>query len=257
MRHGIKFTGMPAWPAETRDDEVWAVVAFLQRLPRLDASSYDRLVLGPPAATPAARADTGPSPSAVTDLIGARCGPCHGVDGRGRESPAFPRLAGQKAHYLRLALSAYAGGRRHSGTMTPVALALDAGTMSAIADHYAALPGTPSGPASPSTGRPAAPDTSVIRGAAIARLGIPAQGVPRCVECHGPAATKRNAAYPRLAGQFAPYLELQLQLFAERRRGGSPFAHLMQDVAPRLTPAQRRDVAAWYASLPAGEPDPP
>ena len=173
----------------------------------------------------------GPSPSAVADLIGARCGPCHGVDGRGRESPAFPRLAGQKAHYLRLALSAYAGGRRHSGTMTPVALALDAGTMSAIADHYAALPGTPSGPASPSTGRPAAPDTSVVRGAAIARLGIPAQGVPRCVECHGPAATKRNAAYPRLAGQFAPYLELQLQLFAERRRGGSPFAHLMQDVA--------------------------
>jgi cytochrome c553 len=257
VRHGIKFTGMPAWPAETRDDEVWAVVAFLARLPGLDASSYDRLVLGPPAATPAAIAVTAPSPPAVADLIRARCGHCHGADGRGRESPAFPRLAGQKAQYLRLALSAYAGGRRHSGTMTPVAVALDAGTMSAVADHYAALPGTPSGSAHPSSGRPAAADAAVTRGGEIARLGIPGQGVPRCVECHGPAATRRNAAYPRLAGQFAPYLELQLQLFAEGRRGGSPFAHLMRDVAPRLTPAQRRDVAAWFASLPASAPDQP
>ncbi len=81
--------------------------------------------------------------------------------------------------------------------------------------------------------------------------------MPRCVECHGPAATKRNDAYPRLAGQFAPYLELQLQLFAEQRRGGSAFAHLMQEVAPRLTPDQRRDAAAWYASLPPADPPEP
>jgi hypothetical protein len=29
VKHGIKFTGMPPWPAQERDDEVWAVVAFL------------------------------------------------------------------------------------------------------------------------------------------------------------------------------------------------------------------------------------
>src|SRR5690606_35032220 len=35
VKHGLKYTGMPAWPAPKRDDEVWAVVAFLNRLPDL------------------------------------------------------------------------------------------------------------------------------------------------------------------------------------------------------------------------------
>ena len=29
-KNGLKFTGMPAWVAQNRDDEVWAVVAFLR-----------------------------------------------------------------------------------------------------------------------------------------------------------------------------------------------------------------------------------
>src|SRR5688572_16749817 len=33
VKHGVKFTGMPAWPTQNRDDEVWAMVAFLERLP--------------------------------------------------------------------------------------------------------------------------------------------------------------------------------------------------------------------------------
>lgn len=33
VKHGVKFTGMPAWPAQDRDDEVWAMVAFLPRAP--------------------------------------------------------------------------------------------------------------------------------------------------------------------------------------------------------------------------------
>ena len=34
VKHGVKFTGMPAWPAQQRDDEVWAVVAFLLKIPQ-------------------------------------------------------------------------------------------------------------------------------------------------------------------------------------------------------------------------------
>jgi cytochrome c553 len=260
VRHGIKFTGMPAWPAPTREDEVWAVVAFLQRLPSLDAAGYDRLVLGPiPSTVPSTAPSAAPSAAAsdtVTDLVRARCDRCHGADGRGREQAAFPRLAGQKAAYLRMALTAYAEGRRHSGTMSPVAAALDAPTIAAVADHYAALPASAAGSASPAAA-PGGAAEAALRGGDIARLGIPAQGVPRCVECHGPAATKRNEAYPRLAGQFGPYLEQQLQLLAEGRRGGSPFVHLMHVVAPRLTPDQRRDVAAWFASLPPMHPTEP
>jgi mono/diheme cytochrome c family protein len=44
VKHGIKMTGMPAW-GNTHDDEVlWSVVAFLQKLPQLDAKGYRDLV---------------------------------------------------------------------------------------------------------------------------------------------------------------------------------------------------------------------
>ena len=42
IKHGIRFTGMPAWPTQTRDDEVWMMVAFLRALPEFDSNDYRR-----------------------------------------------------------------------------------------------------------------------------------------------------------------------------------------------------------------------
>lgn len=39
-RHGIKMSGMPAWEFHMNEDELWAVVAFVQTLPRLSARGY-------------------------------------------------------------------------------------------------------------------------------------------------------------------------------------------------------------------------
>ena len=36
VKHGLKYAGMPGFPSLHRDDEIWAVVAFLRRLPSLD-----------------------------------------------------------------------------------------------------------------------------------------------------------------------------------------------------------------------------
>lgn len=241
VKHGIKLTGMPAWPAKGRDDEVRAVVAFLLVLPTLDARGYERMVFGEAA---------GPRLDAAMDLDGAAppravrtvCGRCHGEDGAGRGAGAFPKLAGQKPEYLYAALRAYASDARQSGFMQPVAAALSDDEMRALADYYARLP----------AGAPAVGNVDrIARGAVIAARGIPEEKVPACASCHGPAPTRKNAHYPRLAGQYAAYLELQLELLAAGQRGGSPYAHLMQDhVAPRLTAEQRRDVALYYAALP-------
>jgi mono/diheme cytochrome c family protein len=44
MKHGIKMTGMAAW-GKTHDDALlWDVVAFLRKLPKLDAEQYRTLV---------------------------------------------------------------------------------------------------------------------------------------------------------------------------------------------------------------------
>jgi mono/diheme cytochrome c family protein len=40
VRHGFKFTGMPGWSGEGRDDEVWALVAFLEELPGMDEKKF-------------------------------------------------------------------------------------------------------------------------------------------------------------------------------------------------------------------------
>ena len=96
---------------------------------------------------------------------------------------------------------------------------------------------------------PAAVAAADDAGARIAREGIPEQNVPSCSDCHGPGGEPRNPAYPRLAGQYEEYLVLQLELFAGGRRGGSRYAHIMQQVAPRLKPEQMREVARYYASL--------
>ncbi len=44
IKHGIKATGMPAWGKSMDDPYIWAMVAFLQRLPQLDAQQYRELV---------------------------------------------------------------------------------------------------------------------------------------------------------------------------------------------------------------------
>ncbi|RYF40006.1 MAG: cytochrome c, partial [Comamonadaceae bacterium] len=59
-RHGIKMSGMPAWEFHLADDELWATVAFLARLPDLTPQQYAAMTQfrevpspGTPAAAPA------------------------------------------------------------------------------------------------------------------------------------------------------------------------------------------------------------
>jgi len=43
IKHGIKMSGMPAWGLTHDDESIWGLVAFLQRLPTLDAAGYAAL----------------------------------------------------------------------------------------------------------------------------------------------------------------------------------------------------------------------
>jgi cytochrome c553 len=236
VKHGIKFTGMPGWPAQQRDDEVWAMVAFLRRLPSLDGAAYRRLARGD-AGTPESVGDTNPAPPPVRDV----CARCHGAAGTGRGAGAFPSLAGQRAPYLYEALRAYREGRRHSGTMGEVASRLTDDAMREIAGYYRRLPAR--------AADTVLDEAAVTRGRALATAGAAERDLPACVECHGPTTLPKNPAYPRLANQHAGYLRLQLRLLQERRRGGSENVELMHAFVNRLTRAEIDDVAAYYAAL--------
>lgn len=249
VKNGVKFTAMPAWPAQKRDDEVWAVVAFLQAMSTMSPERYRQLALGGRADQPA-KPVTPDHLRPLQDPLGpvlANCNRCHAEDGGGRGEGAFPRLAGQREAYLLGALQAYASGKRHSGIMQPIAAGLEPDVLEALAQHYAELP-----PVSRTDAPEPLPD-SLVQGRSLAERGVRERGIPSCVHCHGPKESSRNPMYPNIAGQYAPYLKLQLELFTTGKRGGTEYAHIMHSAAQRLTPEQMQALADYYASLPAEE----
>lgn len=248
VKHGIKFTGMPAFPSQERDDEVWAVVAFLLRLPSLDAAGYQQL------ARPVAAAHPVPPPLSKSPVLSAalaQCVQCHGESGHSRSS-LVPTLARQRSGYVEDALRAYAGGRRHSGMMQPFAKPLDEAAITRLVAHYAGLPSPPVSAKSLGS-----PESSGWRQAdQIARQGIPARRVPACFECHDPGGHRASERFPTLRGQPADYLRKQLELFHENRRGGGPSAHLMQPIAARLTAEEIEVLSQYFSALTPESPAP-
>src|SRR5690606_21348886 len=109
------------------------------------------------------------------------CARCHGDAEGGPASRLVPVLAGQSGPYLARALAEYAAGTRQSGIMRPVAHALDAGRIDALAEHYGLMrrPG-PAAVAPPD----AAATADIERGRRIATDGLPEAGVPPCLACH-------------------------------------------------------------------------
>ena len=236
VKHGVKFTGMPAWPASGRDDEVWAMVAFLRRMPALDAAGYEALVHGGSSSfTELSGRDV--AAESPPRIVAERCARCHGMDGTGPREGAFPKLAGQRLRYLEHAMEAYATGRRFSGIMQPIAAGLQAHDRDAALRYYAGLsPVTPAPPVS----------EAAIRGARIAALGVANDEIPSCNTCH--ANADANDAYPRLTGQYRDYIMNQLTLLKSRARGGSDLVHIMRAFVDRLEPAHIEDLAEYYAS---------
>jgi len=65
-----------------------------------------------------------------------------------------------------------------------------------------------------------------------------------CVACHGEDGNSPNAAYPRLAGQYASYLEHALQAY----RSGARENAIMKGFAEPLSDEDIEDLAAFFAS---------
>lgn len=232
VQHGVRFTGMPAWPTQMRGDEVWGMVAFLRELPDLDSESYRRLAYGE-----AGRSQVGGFNSTF-DAALAGCARCHGMDGLGR-SDFVPVIAGQRPSYFVASLHAYATGARASGIMELAATEADSGLWQRLAEYYAEQPAA-------GNGHSAADSELIARGRRIAERGVPRRDIPACLGCHG--SPDRNPAYPKLDGQKQAYLENQLHLFAKGRRGGTAYAHLMTEFASRLEQEEIESLAAYFAS---------
>jgi len=192
VKHGVKMTAMPAWPAQGRDDEIWAMVAFLRHLPAQKTADYAKLtgLAGGPGFL-----DGGIERAADPHRFDpAPCSRCHGADGTGRAG-AFPRLAGLSQAYLANALRAFRDGSRPSGFMQPIAAGLTDEQIAAAANYFSGLPAVP-----------------------VAATAPPFAAAEKCLSCHTPRSATRQPGVPDLAGQPSGYLATQLKLLASGER---------------------------------------
>jgi cytochrome c553 len=234
--NGVKMSGMPHWPTETRDDDVWMVVAFLTRVDEMSAEAY--------AAAPPGAGDAGGAEAPELPGLGY-CASCHGIDGRAGGNPHMPRLDIQSVAYLRAALHAYRSGARESGIMHHAATRVPEEWLAGLAAHYAAQ----RPPSAPAVAPPPA-------GESLAS-GSPDGDVPSCRACHGPWPEPRNPAFPEIAGQHEAYLITQLRLWRGHIRGGNRHQELMAKSARNLEDHQIEALAAYYAALPPALPESP
>lgn len=168
------------------------------------------------------------------------CITCHGLRGEG-DRRATPALAGLPMGYMHKQLEDYADGLRQSSVMRPIAKALHHRDRGSVAAYYAAMPPPPAQ-------RAARPPPA----AGLYHRGDPDRGLPPCAACHGPAAQGLGPAYPPLAGQPAPYVARQLQLWREGRRRNDPL-NQMARISQLLTPSEVAGLAQYVAGLsPAG-----
>ena len=233
--HGLQYAGMPAWSGDGREDEVWALVSFLRRLPDLDQSGY--MVLANRTETPGVEVGEllveGHNSAGLT-----ACARCHDTAQRDPASALTPALGGQSAAYIRSALEDYRANRRQSGIMEPVAAELDDEQIAGLANYYSGLTRQRSATA-PS-------DASLIeQGAEIASNGIPDSQTPACMSCHSGVAEE---TYPLLAGLSENYIAGQLRLFRDSQRVGTAQSDLMAQMASGLEDADIAAVSAYFAS---------
>jgi cytochrome c553 len=233
VRHGIKYTGMPAWPAVERTDEIWAMVAFIRQLANMDAASYRARAL--PRSNPLDVQQNEDEAKLANSL--RQCAVCHGDRDSAPVSAHIPRLHGQRETFLVNALLQYRSGARPSGLMQPPAAELGDTEIDLIAKYYAGLPPLPPGP-------PSADDARTQLGRKLANEGDAARRIPACLSCHGPQA---HETYPTLDGQSAAYLAGQLRLWKSGHNTKTDGAAIMAPIAVRLSEDDIDAVSQYFA----------
>lgn len=170
------------------------------------------------------------------------CVSCHGMDGAGNAVAGFPRLAGLNADYMAKQIADFTSDERNNAIMSPIASALSADEAAAVAAYYAQ--------AQTQTGdkRPSVSSEALERGKQLALFGDWDNGLPACVNCHGPNGKGVGESFPRIAGQHASYISSQIKAWKDGTRRNDP-VDLMKVVADKLNESDAAAVAAYFAGL--------
>jgi cytochrome c553 len=159
--------------------------------------------------------------------LGYSCLGCHGIDGYRNAYPSYrvPKLGGQKAAYLVIALNGYREDMRSHPTMTGQASSLSDQDIENVAAYLASIGG----------------DTVAAGGSGNASF----EKAEACTACHGKNGVSVNAMWPTLAGQHEDYLVRALNGY----RDGSRNDPVMSAQAALIAEDDVALLAKYFASL--------
>jgi cytochrome c553 len=173
-------------------------------------------------------------PARAQKIVSGSCFLCHGENGESA-SEVFPKLAGQHANYIAKQLENFKSGKRKSTAMADMSSRLNADDMLALGQYFESKPAEPE----------AVKDADLAAvGRYIFNNGNHFSGVPACASCHGKEGLG-TANLPRLAGQYASYIETQLTLFNQRERTNDNA--VMHAIVSKMTPLEMAAVAAYIS----------
>ena len=161
------------------------------------------------------------------------CSGCHGVDSAVNVYPTYhvPKLGGQNADYLEIALQGYRAGSRSHDTMHGQAQQLSDQDIADVAAYFASIEGEAA--------------TGILSAGADA-IAAGGEKSTVCQACHGAAGIAGSPQWPNLAGQHFSYLVEALKQYqtAERRDA------IMGPLASQLDAEALEQIAAFYAAQP-------
>lgn len=94
--------------------------------------------------------------------------------------------------------------------------------------------------------QPEASPELLAHGEKLALRGDWDRYLPPCISCHGPDNQGAGDIFPGIAGQHAPYLRKQLELWQQDERKND-VNQLMTSIAKRLTAEDIQAVSLWLA----------
>jgi cytochrome c553 len=152
------------------------------------------------------------------------CHGCHGIPNYKNAYPIYnvPKLGGQHAAYMVVALKEYASQDRPHATMHAQAATMSEQDMQDITAYL-------SGQELKATGR---------------AVGTAPKAGQTCVACHGNDGVGIMPEYPNLAGQHADYIEQALRSYRAGRRKNA----VMGGMAAALTDQDIKELAQYYSS---------
>lgn len=161
------------------------------------------------------------------ETLGYTCLGCHGVEGYRNAYPSYrvPKLGGQKAAYLVVAIKGYREGTRAHPTMTAQASSLTDQQIEDISAYLASV----------------SAETVEAGGSSAPSL----EETTTCNACHGQNGISLSPSWPTLAGQHEDYLVHALNQY----RDGTRKDPVMAPLVAALTDEDVKLLARYYSRL--------